>query len=92
MILVNESRTFFKVSFNTRMKKYATTCELREKRKRAKKPAAVFNMTTDFSLPSAEAVMQANPNAIAMQLNLELINYEDVLPDDDDNSINETAV
>ena len=92
MLAVNESRAFFNRSFNLRMMKYAAACELQEKKKRARKPAAAFSMTSDFALPSVESVIQSNPNPVAEKLNLELMNCVDELPEDDDNSINKTAI
>ena len=92
MGIVNESRAFYNSSFNTRMKKYATACELREKRKRAKKPALPFHMTNEFTLPSLESILQKNPNTNATALNLELMNYEDELTDQEEENNTTMAV
>lgn len=93
MSLVNESRAFYNTSFDTRMKKYATAWDLKTKRKKTRKQSTAFQMTSEFALPSLEAIVTANPNPSADLLNAELMDYDDELSDNEETPpVNETAV
>ena len=93
MSLVNESRAFYKTSFDTRMKKYATAWDLKTKRKKTRKQSTTFRMTSEFALPSLESIVTANPNPSADLLNAELMDYDDELSDNEETPhVNETAV
>ena len=77
---VNESRAFYKESFDKRMKKFAAAWWLKEKNLRKKKQEKMFDMTLEINLPShATIVQQANNNA-ARLLNETLISHNDVVP------------
>ena len=61
---VNESRAFYKDSFDNQMKKFAEKWWLKEKNLRQKKQGKMFDMTLEFNLPShATIVQQSNNNA-----------------------------
>ena len=49
-------------------------------------------MTTEFTLPSFESVLQNKPNDAATALNLILMEYEDEASLDNDNDITTAAI
>ena len=77
---VNESRAFYKESFDLRMKKFATTWVMKEKNRRRKKQAAVFDMALEFNLPNHATIVQEANNRAAQLLNEKLKSHEDALP------------
>ena len=74
------------------MTKFCNAYTLRKQRKKLRPAPRPFEMTTEFSLPSIELVLQDKPNEAAMVLNLELMNYKDDLPTDSDSNINSFAI
>ena len=74
------------------MTKFCNAYTLRKQRKRLRPAPTPFEMTTEFSLPSIELVLQDKPNEAATVLNLELMNYKDELPTDSDSNINSVAI
>ena len=91
MTIVNESRAFYNTSFDHRMTKFAKAMELKEKRKKLKPKEAPFQMTTEFTLPSLESVVQSKPNETATALNLMLMRHTDDVTSDNESNVN-TAV
>ena len=77
---VNESRAFYKDSFDKRMKKFATTWVMKEKNHRRKKQAAMFDMALEFNLPNHATIVQEANNQAAQLLNETLKSHEDALP------------
>ena len=77
---VNESRVFYKDSFDLRMKKFATTWVMKEKNRRRKKQAAVFDMALDFNLPNHKTIIQQVNNKAAQLLNETLKSHDDEIP------------
>ena len=77
---VNESRAFYKDSFDLRMKKFATTWVMKEKNRRRKKQAAMFDMALEFNLPNHATIVQEANNQAAQSLNETLKSHEDALP------------
>ena len=77
---VNESRAFYKESFDPRMKKFAASWWLKEKNLRKKKERNTFDMTLDINLPSNATILQQANNNAAQFLNATLLLQEDVVP------------
>ena len=74
------------------MAKFCNVYTLCEQHKRLQPAPKPFEMTTEFSLPSIESVLQDKPNKAATALNLELMNYKDDLPTDSNSNINSFAI
>ena len=77
---VNESRAFYKESFDKRMKKFAAAWWLKEKNLRKKKQGNTFDMTLEINLPSHATILQQANNNEAQLLNATLISHNDVVP------------
>ena len=92
MTIVNESRAFYNTSFDHRMTKFAKAMELKEKRKKLKPKSVPFQMTTEFTLPSLESVLQTKPNDAATALNIMLMRYEDDVTSDNESNVNTAAI
>ena len=74
------------------MIKFAKAMELKEKQRKKKAKPVVFQMTTEFTLPSLEYVLQNKPNEAATALNLVLMDYEDDVSVDGENGVTTTAI
>ena len=77
---VNESRAFYKGSFDNGMKKFATTWLMKAKNLRWKKEAAMFDMALDFNLPNHATILQQANNHEAHLLNEELKSHDNEVP------------
>jgi len=93
MAIINESRAFYNTSFDKRMLKFANGMMLQEKRKKKKQTALpTVMLPNEMALPSIATILQEQPNAEATSLNLELMEFEDELPDEEQPDSNTTAV
>ena len=89
---VNESRAFYNTSFNRRMKKFAVNFQLTKQRKRIKKQTAALKLENEFTLPTLASILLNKPNQEAIDLNLELLNFEDDLDTNDEDAMNTAEI
>ena len=93
MTVINESRAFYNSSFDKRMLKFANGMMLREKRKKKKQTALpTVMLPNEMALPSIATILQEQPNAEATSWNLELMEFEDELPEEEQPDSNTAAV
>ena len=77
---VNESRAFYKDSFDSCMKKFASAWLLKEKNLQKKKTVTMFDMELDHNLPTHATILQQANNQEAQLLNKTLKSHNDVIP------------
>ena len=77
---VNESRAFYKESFDKRMKKFVAAWWLKEKNLQKKKQGNTFDMTLEINLPTHATILQQATNNAAQLLNATLVSHDDVVP------------
>ena len=77
---VNESRAFYKESFDKQMKRFAAAWWPKEKNLRKKKQGNTFDMTLEINLPTHATILQQATNNAAQLLNATLVSHNDVVP------------
>ena len=82
MVSIQESRAWYAVSLDKRMKVFATKVHLqKQQKKRRKETRELDTMPNDMSLPDYDTIRREKPNPEAMALNAELLNCVDDVPD-----------
>ena len=77
---VNESRAFYKDSFDSCMKKFASAWLLKEKNLRKKQTVTMFDMELDHNLPTHATILQQANNQAAQLLNETLKSHNNEIP------------
>ena len=77
MSVVHTSRAFYNSSFNKRIVKYAKIFALYECNTKQHDTVEALVMLSEFTSLSFKEIKQTKPNEQAMNLNLELLEYED---------------
>ena len=85
---INETRAYYNESFNKRMKVFATKMKLQEQQKKRRDKTRIINpLPTDMELPDIETIRREKPNAEALTLNAELLEFDDTIPNITGNTV-----
>jgi len=84
MFLINKNRAYYNGSFDKRMLRYAKKKTERQKWNQIMKSASKCIMPSEMTLPSAESIRNNNPDKLAIQQNMALMDYNDALSGSED--------
>ena len=85
---INETRAYYNESFDKRMKAFATKMKLQAQQKKRREETRPINpLPTDMELPDVETIRREKPNAEALTLNAELLEFDDTIPNITGNTV-----